>query len=406
MRPGKDLEPRSDAIRTEKALVLRAALIGTCAVLALAAPATAGNEISVYQTLMERIRVVPIADGFDRPWSVAFLPDGSMLVTERPGRLRLIKDGQLQKEPIRGVPGVYAQGEGGLLDVAIHPRFEINRFIYLSYTVSRPSPDVAGGIVATTVVARARLFAGNLDDVKVIFTAEPWTASQTNFGSRLLFAPEDMLFVTLGDHGDSKDEAQNLGNDLGKIVRIRDDGSIPPDNPFIKRAGARPEIYSYGHRNVQGIAQRSTMRQIWAHEHGPKGGDELNLVKPGGNYGWPRITFADAEHGQKNGDKTMEPPVTRWDKAIGPSGMTFYFGEKFLKWRGNLFVGSLDQKRLKRIPMERDIAASQEDLLVELGERIRDVRSGPDGFLYVVTGGENGRLLRIEPALIPEHASQ
>jgi glucose/arabinose dehydrogenase len=325
-----------------------------------------------------------------------------MLVTERPGRLRIVRNGVLEGAPVRGVPEVYAKGEGGLLDVALHPQFESNRLVYLTYTISRPSAGNPEGAVTTTAVARGRLKGAALDDVEVIFTAEPWSATTSNFGSRLLFAPGGFLFVTLGDHGHAKDEAQNLASDLGKIVRIHDDGSTPADNPFVGKPGARPEIYSYGHRNVQGIAQRPTMRQVWAHEHGPDGGDELNLVKPGGNYGWPRITFAkgagEVSRQGKAQEFGAEDPVAHWAHPLGPSGMTFYMGEKFANWRGDLFVGSLTGKHLRRVAMERDIAASQEELLTDLGEPIRDVRSAPDGFIYVLTDGERGRLLRLEPA--------
>jgi glucose/arabinose dehydrogenase len=368
---------------------LRRTLIGASAATIFVAAAAAGNEALVFESEVQRFRVMTVAEGLEHPWAVAFLPDGAMLIAERPGRLRVIREGALAKEPIKGVPKVYAKGEGGLLDVALHPQFEKNRLVYLSYAASRPSVGNVEGVVATTVVARGRLNGEALEDVKVIFTAEPWTAATSNFGARLLFAPGGFLFVTVGDRGGAKEEAQNLANDLGKIIRIRDDGAIPTDNPFVNKPDARPEIYSYGRCNVRGLAERPAMRQIWAHEHSRDSGDEVNLVKPGGNRGWPRITFSGRNGRAARPDRVQES---------GPSGMTFYMGDRFPNWQGNLFIGSLAGRRLRRVAMERDVAASQEELLGDLGEPIRDVRTGPDGFIYVLTAGERGRLLRLEPA--------
>ncbi len=342
-------------------------------------------------------RVVEVATRLAHPWSVAFLPNGDMLVTERAGRLRLIHEGRLQKDPIAGTPEVAARGQGGLLDVALHPSFATNNLVYLSYAA-----DGEGG--SGTEVMRARLAGNRLEEGKVIFRVVPKVRGGSNhFGSRLLFAPDGLLFVTLGERFTHRDQAQNIGNHLGTIVRIKDDGSVPDDNPFVGKAGARPEIYSYGHRNVQGIALRPGTSQIWEHEHGPRGGDEVNILKAGANYGWPKITYGIDYDGSVISDKTampgMEQPVIHWTPSIAPSGMAFYDGEKFPKWKGDLFVGALALTHLRRLRLEGDRVVEQEVLLDGLGERIRDVRSGPDGFLYLLTDdAPNGRLLRLEPA--------
>jgi aldose sugar dehydrogenase len=371
---------------------MTAALLG---VLGLAA-----NQGAAAQTFNTkdgvRFRVVEVANGLANPWSLAFLPGGDMLVTERPGRLRLIRNGKLEREPIAGAPKVAARGQGGLLDVALHPNFAQNRFVYLSYAA-----DGEGG--AGTEVMRAKLSGNSLEEGKVIFRVEPKTGGANHYGSRLLFAPDGTLFITLGDRFTYRDEAQNLGNHLGTIVRVKDDGTVPDDNPFKARAGAKPEIFSYGHRNTQGIALRPGTPQIWQHEHGPRGGDELNLLKAGANYGWPKITYGVDYSGAIISDKKeapgMEQPVVYWVPSIAPSGMAFYDGDKFPAWKGNLFVGALALTHLRRIKLDGNRVTSQEVLLDNLGERIRDVRNGPDGFLYLVTDSSgNGRVLRLEPA--------
>lgn len=341
-------------------------------------------------------RIVEVASGLANPWSLAFLPDGDMLVTERPGRLRLIRSGgRLERQPIAGTPKVAARGQGGLLDVAVHPRFAENGLIYLSY-----SRDGDGG--AGTEVMRAKLNGEKLENAEVVFAVAPKTAGGNHFGSRLLFAPDGNLLITLGDRYSYRDQAQNLSNHLGKIVRIRDDGAIPDDNPFKDQANARPEIFSYGHRNSQGIALRPGTSEIWANEHGPRGGDELNLLKRGANYGWPRITYGINYDGSVVSEKKeapgMEQPAVFWAPSIAPSGMAFYDGDKFPAWKGDLFVGALALVHLRRIRLEGQKVVEQEVLLDGLHERIRDVRSGPDGFLYLVTDDpRNGRVLRLEP---------
>ena len=341
-------------------------------------------------------RVVEVAVGLKNPWSLAFLPDGAMLVTERDGRLRLIRGGKLEKEPVAGAPKVVARGQGGLLDVVLHPQFASNGLLYLSYSA-------AGEGGANTAVMRARLSGNRLEDAKVIFEAQPKTGGGNHYGSRLLFAPDGTLFVTLGDRFTYRDEAQNTANHLGTVIRINDDGSVPKDNPFVGKAGALPEIYSYGHRNSQGIALRPGTAEIWQHEHGPRGGDEVNILKPGANYGWPKITYGIDYSGAIISDKKalpgMEQPVVYWVPSIAPSGMAFYTGDKFPKWKGNLFVGALAKTHLRRLRLDGAKVVEQEELLAGLEERIRDVRSGPDGYLYVVTDdSSNGRVLRLEPA--------
>jgi glucose/arabinose dehydrogenase len=343
-----------------------------------------------------RFRLVEVAGGLANPWSLAFLPGGDMLVTERPGRLRLIRGGKLEREPVAGAPKVAAQSQGGLLDVVPHPDFARNRLIYLSYAGSGE-----GG--AGTEVMRAKLDGASLEEGKVIFRVEPKTGGGNHYGSRLLFAPDGTLYISTGDRFTFRDQAQNLGNHLGKIIRLKDDGTVPDDNPFKDKEGARPEIFSYGHRNTQGLALRPGTSQIWQHEHGPRGGDEVNLLKAGANYGWPKITYGVDYSGAIISDKKeapgMEQPVVYWVPSIAPSGMAFYDGDKFPAWKGDLFVGALGLTHLRRLHLQGDRVTEQEVLLEDLGERIRDVRNGPDGFLYIVTDSpRNGRVLRLEPA--------
>jgi glucose/arabinose dehydrogenase len=343
-----------------------------------------------------RFRLVEVAAGLANPWSLAFLPGGDMLVTERPGRLRLIRGGKLEREPVAGAPKVAAQSQGGLLDVVPHPDFARNRLIYLSYA----GPGEGG---AGTEVMRAKLDGASLEEGKVIFRVDPKTGGGNHYGSRLLFAPDGTLYISTGDRFTFRDQAQNLGNHLGKIIRLKDDGTVPDDNPFKGKEGARPEIFSYGHRNTQGLALRSGTSQIWQHEHGPRGGDEVNLLKAGANYGWPKITYGVDYSGAIISDKKeapgMEQPVVYWVPSIAPSGMAFYDGDKFPAWKGDLFVGALGLTHLRRLHLQGDRVTEQEVLLEDLGERIRDVRNGPDGFLYIVTDSpRNGRVLRLEPA--------
>ena len=357
--------------------------------------ATHAQDAKVERSDKHDFRIVPVVGGLDHPWGLAFLPNGDMLVTERSGQLRIVRDGVLDPKPIQGVPKVFASGQGGLLDVALHPNFDINRLVYLSYAGRGP-----GG--AGTEVARGRLAGNRLAGVEVIFRAAPKTGGSNHYGSRLLFAADGTLFITTGDRYSYLEQAQDTSDHLGTIVRVRDDGSVPESNPFVGREGALPEIFSYGHRNVQGLARRPGDNAIWAHEHGPRGGDEVNILKPGANYGWPAITYGIDYSGAIISDQTeapgMEQPVVYWDPSIAPSGMVFYDGDRFPNWQGDLFVGALVQTHLRRLELDGDRVVKQEVLLEDLGERIRDVRVGPDGYLYVLTDSSDGQVLRLEPA--------
>ena len=364
--------------------------------LALATPALAAGATAAEQSersAQADFRIVILAEGLNHPWGMTFLPDGGVLITERSGQLRLFKDGRLAPGAVSGVPQVAARGQGGLLDVALHPAFAENGLVYLSYA----GPGEGG---TSTEVARGRLDGMALQDVEVIFRALPKTGGSGHFGSRLVFDRDGTLFISLGDRRQIR-EPQNPGNHIGSVIRVNDDGSVPDDNPFVGQSDKRPEIFSYGHRNVQGMALRPETGAIWAHEHGPRGGDEVNVLKAGANYGWPVITYGIDYSGAIISDKTeapgMEQPVVYWDPSIAPSGMAFYDGDKFPEWQGDLFVGALAHLHLRRLELEGDRVVDQEVLLKDFGERIRDVRSGPDGYLYVLTDSSNGQLLRLEP---------
>ncbi len=342
------------------------------------------------------VRAERVAQGLEHPWGLAFLPDGRMLVTERPGRVRVVdRDGRLS-EPLGGVPQVAARRQGGLLDVALDPRFGENRVVYLSY--SEPGANGTAG----TAVARGRLAEGRLEDVRVIYQQQPKVQGPNHFGSRLVFARDGTLFVTQGDRFAYRDGAQDLSVGFGKIVRINPDGSVPTDNPFAGRADARPEIWSYGHRNVQSAALDPATGQLWTVEHGARGGDELNHPEAGKNYGWPVITYGVDYSGVKIGEGTakpgMEQPVYFWDPVIAPSGMTFYTGDAYPDWKGSIFIGSLKPGLLVRLTVEAGRVTREERYLGDLGERIRDVRQGPDGLLYLLTDSSRGRILRVSPA--------
>jgi glucose/arabinose dehydrogenase len=338
-------------------------------------------------------RVADVARGLEHPWGLAFLPDGRLLVTERPGRLRLVANGQLS-EPLAGVPAVYARGQGGLLDVAPSPGFAQDRVVYLSFS----EPGEGG---ASTAVARGRLGERGLEGTQVIWRQLPKVDGSSHWGSRLVFRPDGTLFVTLGERFAYRERAQDLSVTLGKIVRINPDGTIPRDNPFVGRDGARPEIWSYGHRNVQAAAL-DARGQLWTVEHGAQGGDELNDPQPGRNYGWPVITYGVDYSGARIGIGTsqpgMEQPVYYWDPVIAPSGATFYTGNAFPDWRGDLLVGSLRPGALVRLRIENGRVTREERYLGELGERIRDVRQAPDGAIYLLTDSSRGRILRLDPA--------
>jgi glucose/arabinose dehydrogenase len=340
------------------------------------------------------IRLVQVARGLEHPWSLAFLPDGRMLVTERPGRLRIVAADGTISQPLGGVPAVAAIGQGGLLDVVLAPDFAQSRTIYLSF--AEPGEGGAG-----TAVARARLGDTGLTDVSVIFRQSPKVSGGAHFGSRIVPARDGNLFITTGDRGKGM-PAQDLAVHIGKLIRIRPDGTVPPDNPFVGREGARPEIWSYGHRSMQGATLHPETGELFTAEHGAMGGDELNRPKAGRNYGWPVISYGVDYSGAKIGEGTakegMEQPFHYWDPSFAPSGMTFYTGDKFPAWRGSLFIGSLKFGRLVRVNVSGSRAMEEERLLEGFGSRIRDVRQGPDGFLYFITDESNGRIMRVEPA--------
>ena len=337
--------------------------------------------------------VARVVQGLAHPWSMAFLPNGDILITERIGRLRVIKNGELDPLAVPGVPKVALGGQAGLLDIVLHPRFSDNQLLYLSYAGS-------GNGGKGTEVARARLVKYNLVDLETILIVQPKTQGGRHFGSRLLFGRDGYLYITTGERG-VRDRAQNLNDLAGKVLRVTDDGQVPADNPFVGEAGVRPEIYTYGNRNSQGLTLHPYTSQIWEAEHGPKGGDEINLLHPGANYGWPVITYGQSYAGAPIGEGTSKPgmaqPLRYWVPSISPSGMTFYTGKKFPPWQGNLFLGALSSRALIRLELDGTNVVHEERLLEDLKERIRDVRQGPDGHLYILTDASNGALLRLDP---------
>ncbi len=383
-------------IRTAAALVL--AFLWTAQPLAGQGP--------VQRSAMHDYRVVTVVEGLVNPWAIAFLPGGEMLVTERPGRLRSVRNGVLDPDPVAGVPAVFARGQGGLLDVVPHPAFATNRLLYLSYA----KPVEGGG--STTAVARGRYENGRLTGVTDIFVAESRGAG--HYGCRLAFDRNGFLFITIGDRqappaGDLEAHpAQDLSNHHGTVVRLHDDGRVPADNPFVGRAGARPEIWSYGHRNPQGLVVHPETGDVWATEHGPQGGDELNLILPGRNYGWPVIGYGvnygsgAAIHGGTHREG-MEQPARIWVPSIATSGLVVYTGDRFPGWRGSLFSGGMAGEQLARLTLDGTRVTAEETLVRGMG-RIRDVRQGPDGYLYLAIDDRRGAptaIVRLEPVTRP-----
>lgn len=363
----------------------------------LPAPVDAQSAHTLHDSEKGRLAVTTVATGLEFPWSLAFLPDGRMLVTERPGRLRVVAPDGTLSGPVRGVPAVHARGQGGLLDVAVDPGFAENGLIYLSY--AEKLREGAG-----TAVSRARLDGLDLREVELLFRQAPKVqGADVHFGSRLVLDGRGHLFITLGERNQRAD-AQRLDRHQGKIVRIYTSGLVPADNPFADRADALPEIWSYGHRNVQAATWDAATGRLWEIEHGPRGGDELNLVEPGKNYGWPVITYGIEYQGPKIGEgltqmEGMEQPVYYWDPVIAPSGMIVYRGELFPGWNGSILVGGLGSTKLVRLHMNGTRVAGEEWLLADRGARIRDVQQGPGGEIYVLTEeGSNSRLLRLVPA--------
>ncbi len=349
-------------------------------------------------------RAVTLVRGLEHPWGLAWLPDGDLLVTERPGRLRRVHRGRLVPDPIAGVPGVFASGQGGLLDVSLHPLFEENRLVYFTYAHGTSDAN-------RTRVARAVFTGEAIENWEVIFEATPAKSGSQHFGSRLLWLPDGTLLVSVGDGGNPpvrlegdwvRRQAQKLGSHLGKTLRLSDDGSIPGDNPFSGTDGAEPAVWTYGHRNIQGLAYDPLRATVWASEHGALGGDELNAISGGKNYGWPEATYSReyfggfeiSPHTAKAG---MADPIAAWMTAIAPSGLTVYTGERFPRWRGDVFAGGLKSQDIRRIDLD-DAGRVTGQSALRIGERVRDVRQGPDGLLYVLTDESDGSLIRLEPA--------
>jgi glucose/arabinose dehydrogenase len=338
----------------------------------------------------------PVVEGLDRPWSVAFLPDGRMLVTEKPGRLRVVDKGRLLPEPIGGTPKVWSKGQGGLLDVAVHPDYSRNGWLYLSYS----DPGEKGS--AMTAIIRGRLREGRFVEQQTLFRApaELYRTGEIHFGSRIVFDGKGHLFFSIGERG-HKEDAQDLARPNGKVHRLREDGSIPKDNPFVGRAGALPSIWSYGHRNPQGLAWHPVTGALWESEHGPRGGDELNRLEPGRNYGWPVITHGMNYDGTPMTDRTaregMEQPVLHWTPSIAVCAVDFYTGNRFPRWKNDLFVGALAAQELRRVSLAGGKVVHQEVLLKDVG-RVRDVVSGPDGYLYIAFNGPD-RIARLMPVV-------
>jgi glucose/arabinose dehydrogenase len=364
-------------------------------------PAFAGQYRAPRREAGVAFDVVTVASGLDTPWGLAFLPDGRMLVTERSGRLRIVTASGERSAPVAGLPVVDARGQGGLLGVAVDPDYASTRLIYWSYSEPRPNGE------NNTAVARGVLVdssAPRVDKLEVIFHQAPSLGSRAHFGGRLVFARDGTLFVTMGDRSATpgRMQAQKMDSLIGKIVRINRDGTVPSDNPFVGRRGVRPEIWSYGHRNVQAAALHPATGELWASEHGTRGGDEVNVVRKGLDYGWPTIAYGieysgGAITGGITAKEGMEQPRYYWDPNIAPSGMTFYTGSLFPAWRNSLFIGALAGTSLVRLTLDGDRIAGEERLLGDLRERIRDVVQGPDGALYVLTDAGNGRLLKVMP---------
>lgn len=340
-----------------------------------------------------KLKLSVLATGLENPWGMDFLPDGKILVTERAGRLRIIDQKGSVSKPVTGLPELYINGQGGLLDVLVDPQFEKNNLIYFSY--SEPDKKLAG-----TAVAKAELKGETLENVKVIFRQTPKVEGKNHWGSRLALAKDGTLFITLGDRFDYSEHAQDLTNHLGKVVRINTDGTVPKNNPFVSLKSALPEIWSYGHRNVQGASIDPSTGKLWTNEHGPKGGDELNLTIAGENYGWPLASYGSHYSGEQIPDehaaKGFREPVYYWVPSIATSGLLFYTDDKFPSWKGSVFVGALAGKSLVRLGFVNERVTNEERLITELGERIRDVGQGKDGWIYIITDEKDGKLIKIE----------
>jgi glucose/arabinose dehydrogenase len=373
---------------------MRRLLTLMCLIAIVIAPAHA----QTVQSDKHAFRVVTLVRGLQNPWSMAFLPDGRMLVTEREGRLRIVsKDFKLDPKPVEGLPEIVATGQGGLFDVAIHPQYAQNGWIYWAYNA--PGPGGWG-----TTLARGKLISDannyRMTEVQLLFSMEPKTRSGQHFGGRIVFDGKGIVYLTLGDRGD-KPRAQKLDDHAGSVIRLHDDGRVPADNPFVNRAGAKPEKFTLGNRNMQGAALHPQTAELWTHEHGPQGGDEINVMRAGRNYGWPVISYGvnygiGTKIGEGNAKPGMEQPLHYWVPSIAPSGMAFYTGDKFPNWKGNLLVGALRDEMLVRLELNGEKIVREERLLKGQIGRIRDVRVGSDGFVYLLTDERDGVVLRLE----------
>lgn len=348
----------------------------------------------VFSSAEADFRLETVAEDLEHPWSLAFLPDGSQLVTERAGRLRVIENGKLRSEPVAGLPELVVSGQGGLLDVVLHPDFADNRTLFLSYAHEQ------SGAGMTTRVAKAQFDGELLQDLDVIFEALPRSGTSRHFAGRMEFDTEGNLYVSVGDRGE-KDRAQKTDDDAGGVHRITVDGDPAPGNPFLEDSATNDTFFTYGNRNIQGMTRHPETGEIWTHEHGPRGGDEVNILNAGDNYGWPKVTYGIAYSGVPITDKTtmegVTDPLHYWDPSIAPSGMAFYTGDQFPDWQGDLFVGALKLQKLVRLRFENQKVVEEEDLLLDLNERIRDVRMGPDGVLWLLTDESDGKVYRIVP---------
>lgn len=363
-----------------------ASLVLVCAPLAVTA--------QTFDSSDHEFELDTVAEGLEYPWALAFLPNGDQLVTERAGRLRIIEGGELLDKPVTGVPDLVVAGQGGLLDIVLHPNFSDNRLLMLSY-----AHQTSAGM--TTRVARAEYQDGQLSNVEVIFEAEPRSNTSRHFAGRMVFDADKNLYVSVGDRGEME-RAQDTGDDAGGVHRLTLDGSPAPGNPFLNDGSVQDTFYTYGNRNIQGMTVHPETGEVWSHEHGPRGGDEINIIRAGTNYGWPEITYGIGYSGLPITDKTeqdgMAQPLHYWDPSIAPSGMAFYTGDEFPGWQGDLFVGALKMQKLVRLNIENGEVTEEEDLLEDFGKRIRDVRMGPDGSLWLLTDEANGKVIRLRPA--------
>lgn len=370
-------------------------------------PKSSPSNLTVAQsgnvTVAGGVQKTTVVEGLEHPWSLAWLPDGAMLITERSGRLRIVRNGKLDPTPIAGVPPVFAEGQGGLMDVSLHPRFPENRFVYLTYSHGTQQAN-------RTRLARATFDGKTLSNLQVIFEVSPVKSGAQHFGSRIVWLPDGTMLLAIGDGGNPpielngeliRRQAQNRRSKLGKIVRLNDDGSVPKDNPLVKSNDADPAIWSYGHRNIQGLTFDPVNKRVWSTEHGSRGGDEVNLIQAGKNYGWPIVThgreYTGGEISKERSRPGMVDPKLVWTSTTAPSGLAFYNGGKFSQWQGDLFAGGLVSQDVRHIQLDaKGNVVSQQ--AIDIGQRVRDVRQSPDGFLYVLTDETAGQLIRLAPA--------